>query len=286
MSMHPIKSLSDNQLLALLTSIYSDPERRRIMTEHLMRNELPRVRASLEMLPKANGDKRTLVDIGAATFWLPAYQALGYERLIIVTKLRNTENLAMEEIDRWAHGQCVETVFADVDLAPLPFPPASIDVVCCFELLEHLALDPMLVVAESNRVLKAGGYLLLSTPNIASWEAALKLLRGKNPNLWSAYSRNHEHSKVRHHREYTAMEVERLLCDGGFHIDILKTAPLTKNVGFRARLRRCIVQGMMLVARGATRNRERNTFVLAQKTGPVVSRYPDWLYHEFAQIPG
>ena len=40
-------------------------------------------------------------------------------------------------------------------------------VLCC-ELLEHLPNDPMHMMTEINRVLKPGGHLVLTTPNIAS----------------------------------------------------------------------------------------------------------------------
>ncbi len=42
------------------------------------------------------------------------------------------------------------------------------DVALCCELIEHLAEDPMHMLLELNRVLRWGGLLILTTPNIAS----------------------------------------------------------------------------------------------------------------------
>ena len=50
------------------------------------------------------------------------------------------------------------------DAAALPFPDASFDKVFCTEVLEHV-LDPAQVLAEIRRVLKPGGYAVVSVPN-------------------------------------------------------------------------------------------------------------------------
>lgn len=50
------------------------------------------------------------------------------------------------------------------DATSLPFAEAAFDVVTMFDLLEHV-LDHQAAVAEAIRVLKPGGYLLISTPN-------------------------------------------------------------------------------------------------------------------------
>jgi len=50
--------------------------------------------------------------------------------------------------------------------SPLPFDTASFDLVYMTEVLEHL-VDPDKAVDEVVRVLNPGGYLILSTPNLA-----------------------------------------------------------------------------------------------------------------------
>jgi SAM-dependent methyltransferase len=50
----------------------------------------------------------------------------------------------------------------------LPIADGAVDVVIMSELIEHL-VDPDGAVAEVRRVLRPGGSLLLSTPNLAAW---------------------------------------------------------------------------------------------------------------------
>jgi len=55
----------------------------------------------------------------------------------------------------------------DVDLMrPLPYPDAAFDLVVLCEVAEHLPTE-ILVIAEIGRVLAPGGFLILSTPNVA-----------------------------------------------------------------------------------------------------------------------
>jgi SAM-dependent methyltransferase len=57
---------------------------------------------------------------------------------------------------------------ADVTAPGLPVADGVADVVIMSELIEHL-VDPDGAVAEARRVLRPGGSLLLSTPNLAAW---------------------------------------------------------------------------------------------------------------------
>jgi SAM-dependent methyltransferase len=57
---------------------------------------------------------------------------------------------------------------ADVTAPGLPVADGAADVVIMSEVIEHL-VDPDGVVAEARRVLRPGGSLLLSTPNLAAW---------------------------------------------------------------------------------------------------------------------
>lgn len=53
----------------------------------------------------------------------------------------------------------------DVNQHPLPFPDASFDTVVSLDVIEHV-IDPLGFLAELGRVLKLGGWLIVSTPNI------------------------------------------------------------------------------------------------------------------------
>jgi len=67
----------------------------------------------------------------------------------------------------------------DVFEEPLPYPNATFDLVTMFSVIEHLHGSPAGVLEEIKRVLRPKGYLVLSTPNIASLQNRLRLLAGR-----------------------------------------------------------------------------------------------------------
>jgi SAM-dependent methyltransferase len=64
----------------------------------------------------------------------------------------------------------------------LPFADASFDMVICTEVIEHV-LEVRQLVGEINRVLKKGGRLILSTPNLVGLGNRLGMLLGKGLKL-------------------------------------------------------------------------------------------------------
>ena len=64
----------------------------------------------------------------------------------------------------------------------LPFPEASFDIVICTEVIEHVS-EARQLVEEINRVLKEGGKLILSTPNLVSLGNRLGMMFGKGLKL-------------------------------------------------------------------------------------------------------
>lgn len=63
---------------------------------------------------------------------------------------------------------------------PLPYADASFDTVVCAETIEHV-VDVDCLVSEARRVLRPGGTLLLTTPNLAYLANRLMLLFGLQP---------------------------------------------------------------------------------------------------------
>jgi SAM-dependent methyltransferase len=73
------------------------------------------------------------------------------------------------------------TVFRGTLESPgLPLATESVDVIVLNEVIEHL-VDTDAAVAELRRVLRPGGHLLLSTPNLAAWFNRIALLLGIQP---------------------------------------------------------------------------------------------------------
>ncbi|MBX3129907.1 MAG: methyltransferase domain-containing protein [Polyangiaceae bacterium] len=112
-----------------------------------------------------------LLDVGAGDGRIGArLAALGYQ----VTALDGSERaLAL------ARERGLVTVLADAS-RPLPFEAASFDVVYAGELIEHL-FDTSAFLLELRRVLRPGGLMLLTTPNLAHLPDRLRFLVGKAP---------------------------------------------------------------------------------------------------------
>jgi ubiquinone/menaquinone biosynthesis C-methylase UbiE len=63
---------------------------------------------------------------------------------------------------------------------PIPLPDESVDLVLALEVIEHL-INPDHMLREARRVLRRGGSLVVSTPNLASWVNRVVLLLGYQP---------------------------------------------------------------------------------------------------------
>lgn len=105
----------------------------------------------------------------------------------------------------------VELKIGDVCDVPWPFNSEVFDFVIFSETIEHLS--PTLVpriIEEIARLLKAGGVLIVSTPNLAAWQYRWKLMRGKKifdpalPLDWAGGTYGHI-------RIYTAAEITDLM---------------------------------------------------------------------------
>ena len=157
-----------------------------------------------------------------------------------------------------------------------PYPDGHFSTVLCCELLEHLFEDPMHLMSEINRVVKPGGHLVLTTPNIASLRAIAAILQGYHPGLFHAYIRPSQSGDVdaRHNREYAPREIGDLLENSGFEVIRMETGP------FREEPKPELVWVDHLLDRYLLSREHRGDgiYVVGRKTGPVLVRYPGWLY--------
>jgi SAM-dependent methyltransferase len=88
---------------------------------------------------------------------------------------------------------CAEVYVGDIETMKLPFEPASFDAIVCGDLVEHLR-DPQATVARLRPLLRPGGRLVLSTPNIANWAIRLSLLFGRfRYTEWGILDETHTH---------------------------------------------------------------------------------------------
>src|SRR5580692_11225242 len=81
---------------------------------------------------------------------------------------------------RQARSRGLTLLRAEVESTSLPIASGRADVVIMSELIEHL-VDPDSALEEARRVLRPGGTLLLSTPNLAAWYNRGLLALGVQP---------------------------------------------------------------------------------------------------------
>jgi SAM-dependent methyltransferase len=63
----------------------------------------------------------------------------------------------------------------DLNAQPLPYPDESFDLVTCSEVLEHVE-NFRAVLREIRRVLKPGGLMVITTPNVLNMKSRLRYL--------------------------------------------------------------------------------------------------------------
>ena len=163
----------------------------------------------------------------------------------------------------------LRTFSLDLESEPLPVESDRYDLVLCCEVLEHLDVDPMFMLAEINRTLAPGGRLLLTTPNVTSSRNACKILNGYAPHFFMQY--NKDRSPYRHNIEYAPDQVAGLLNAAGLHVERIWTAD-TFEAPVPEMIQQMKTLGYPVAMRGD------NMFVVATKTGPVVDRYPPIIY--------
>jgi len=165
----------------------------------------------------------------------------------------------------------------DAEKDPFPYGDQHFTTVLCCELLEHLAEDPMHMLAEINRILKPGGHLVLTTPNIVSQRAIAAILQGFHPGFFPAYIKPPQEGvepEARHNREYAPREISQLLLDSGFEVALLETGP------FREEPKPELLWVDRLLERyGLFQDlRGDGIYAVGRKTGVLRERYPAWLY--------
>ncbi len=213
-----------------------------------LKSHLGRIEMCFKHLAAQEGLKShplRILDIGTSFFYHPAIKKLFPE-----SELRFT----MDGMDVERHR------LGDDD--------ASYDLVILWEVIEHFYTDPMFAMCEINRVLKPGGILFLTTPNLISWVSVLKALVGQSPAFYNMYSvipgRRHVH-------EHIPDSVGRLLHASGFSSRLWTENVYHERVGDLA-FRYFEEAGISMETRGDS------IFAMATKERAPRERYPGFLY--------
>lgn len=150
-------------------------------------------------------EKGVLLDIGCgdgafAVQFLP----LGWTVMGVEAEEAAVERARARKISAHVH---------DVEGSRLPFGDGTVDCVFAGEVIEHL-IDTDHFLGECRRVLRPGGRLVLTTPNLASLENRLRLLFGRYP-MWM----DHSLAGTGHLRYYTPRILTAQLGLHGFVVE-------------------------------------------------------------------
>jgi SAM-dependent methyltransferase len=239
---------------------------------------LRRFTDTLNFLPRAAEGMR-LLELGANTLFSPllrrftAYQVshgdywVGDEtqRQLQLVSNDGSETLGMDVLN------------FDAEKDPFPFPDATFDVVLACEIIEHLPNDPMHTLIECNRVLKPGGRVVLTTPNITSYRSLNGILNGYPPYIYNKFSSN---NGGRHVKEYAPREFEMILPKAGFAVEALETRNVwvdaEPGVSYWSMYRS--MHNILKSLGSPLRLRGEDIFVSGVKRGEPLERYPVEFY--------
>ncbi len=232
---------------------------------------------TLQITPPGDPSK-SILEMGAYMQMTPALQhTLGYGtvRGCYYGELGRVDHKHITS-DTGVEFECeVDHFNAEKDI--FPYPDGSFDTVMCCELLEHLVEDPMFMMGEINRILKPGGHLVLTTPNIGSRRSISAILLGYHPAFFPAYIRPRkadEEAEARHNREYVPMEIQHLLTDSGFDLVTLETGEFLEEPHPELHWVTHLLERYKL----SHNLRGDGIYAVGRKTGPLKNRWPEWLY--------
>ncbi|MDX2040485.1 MAG: glycosyltransferase [Acidobacteriota bacterium] len=230
-----------------------------------------RIIETVELVPVGDESQR-LLELSSYLQMTPLVKRHGaYGEIVLTNWWKGDTRSQLQTVTNSATGESLifDMLNVDVERDRFPFPDEHFDVALCCELIEHLTTDPMHMLIELNRVLKWGGLLIVTTPNIASAFSLGKALAGNSPYVYGEY--NPKSPGDRHSREYTPNDIKLALNAAGFKVAKLFTKDLWAQTdeAFLQWLDQTTVPREL---------RGDNIFAVGRKLSTQFDRFPDGLY--------
>ena len=151
---------------------------------------------------KANVPGSSILDVGASPFYLLHRAMEAGARQCHGIYFSNDAH-PLKDIEKiYSPFGSIELSHANIETDDLPFADNSVDIVTACEILEHCEYFPFRFAREIRRVLKPGGLLCLTVPNVCSIANIIKLIFQKN-----IYMKYRSDPTGRHKHEYTLSEL-------------------------------------------------------------------------------
>ncbi|CAG0984219.1 hypothetical protein ANRL3_02335 [Anaerolineae bacterium] len=256
---------------------FSDPSATEEFSTYV-RVALPRFLVTMEHLPQESG---RVLEIGSTPFFLTLLMKRFRPYQLELSNFFGTDVMDSSVIheafiDNPAYGEQHHLSYRqfNIERQVFPYETGSLDGVVFCEVLEHLTADPMAALAEMHRVLKTGGWLLVTTPNAAWYENIAQLWRCHNS--YGPYSAHGPYG--RHNREYTVPELHAMLDSMGFAVERLDARDLQPG-------RKLDRVSWVFKHLKPARFHEEGLFCLARKTRPLNFTRLPWLYSLGYKMP-
>jgi len=158
----------------------------------------------------------------------------------VLAKEFNIKHIFGVDIDKVAVNSALEkgiqASLCNIDTDKLPYQNGFFDTIFCGDIIEHLT-NPDHLLEECYRLLKNDGYLMIVTPNLASWYNRILLLVGFQPiftevSIKYAYNKPIPVGLAGHLRLYTYDSLKFILEKNNFKLVKASGIGINERIGF------------------------------------------------------
>lgn len=114
------------------------------------------------------------------------------------------------------------TVVCDINKEKIPLKNKTVDTIIAGELIEHM-ISPVSFLKKCNSILKIGGEIILSTPNVSSLKNRFRVLLGLMPEYCAMAREDGLEDFQTHVKDFNFSYLKKLLAISGFEVTGKKT---------------------------------------------------------------